>query len=797
MGKSKKLGDMSAESPFRDGAVSARTEEENAFLPLIELEKGEVHKSEIAECLQALYLSPEDKLLEARSCFLVYIDENMRHKLLVGVLMLTEEHLSFYSKKSPATLVLALSAVERVHRNPHEQYANSLSVINRKQQEFLFAGVGNVRLFMRTWSKLILRRSKALRAFLSEQANNIRPSTVEAPVARKFPRLFSRRAANQSTNSTVDGPNHAGKRAHVTRQPLFSLIYQPFSSTGDALTLSTSGSAVVTDTQGSSNVLLWAPPIFQTRIKGNFVVHRSFCFFRAVNQLLVFRATYEQIVQLEVENTSDDDSEVLISLFRLKFPLQIQKVRRSDAERLLHLWEIHKQRSHNHVVLAYHTYDQLYGGLSTQSISLNASIGDGTLQDLKQSHIEARLPPPSDYQLGLWHVYFRCHNKLSFRTDLLRRLVFAGIPNRLRGQIWCTVAGVFEKRSEPHEVSYGCMYQHYHKRKSAATQDIRTDIHRSLPEHPFYQESAGRKSLKNVLCAYSYRNEAIGYCQSMNLVTALILLFMSEESAFVLLGIICEDLLPNYYTPSMEGSLTDQQILRSLLKEYLPEVDEKCKEIDAPIAVLTLPWFLCLFIHCLPMECTLRVLDVFFACGRATLFWVALAIFALNENDILQCTESTEVIFTMKSNLENLCAEELIETTFRFSTITEEKIDTLWREHYPNVLREIKESSGLSPSAVERKDSLNMLNDSLDQRAQHAIDLYDSTTESAVKRFPQQARFSAPSFRLHQSNVELKSALNRTRNRPEVSHTTASLIHLIREGFTGQVLEQDAEDSTM
>lgn len=49
-------------------------------------------------------------------------------------------------------------------------------------------------------------------------------------------------------------------------------------------------------------------------------------------------------------------------------------------------------------------------------------------------------------------------------------------------------------------------------------------------------------------------NPEIGYCQSMNFLAGLLLLFASEESTFWLLSTIVEEVLPpDYYTPSMTG----------------------------------------------------------------------------------------------------------------------------------------------------------------------------------------------------------------------------------------------------
>ncbi|KAJ9588763.1 hypothetical protein L9F63_017950, partial [Diploptera punctata] len=128
--------------------------------------------------------------------------------------------------------------------------------------------------------------------------------------------------------------------------------------------------------------------------------------------------------------------------------------------------------------------------------------------------------------------------------------------------------------------------------------------------------------------------------EGLNYIAGLLLLVTkSEDTAFWLLKVLVEQILPNYYTRTMEGVITDIEVLEELVRIKIPEVHRHVSAIGLPWAVITTKWFICLFAEVLPIETVLRIWDCLFYEGSKIIFRVCLTLIKRNQVSLLQCSD--------------------------------------------------------------------------------------------------------------------------------------------------------------
>lgn len=312
-------------------------------------------------------------------------------------------------------------------------------------------------------------------------------------------------------------------------------------------------------------------------------------------------------------------------------------------------------------------------------------------------------------KMRLWGEYLRENgrNVTLIRQPTFHKLIRVGLPNRLRGEIWEQTSGSLFLRLE-NPTLYTDTLAKFEGRDSLAIDEIEKDLNRSLPEYPGFQSVEGIDRLRRVLTAYSWTNAEVGYCQAMNIVVAALLIYMSEAQAYFLLSALCDRLLPGYYSQTMYGTLLDQRVFESLVEKTMPILWDHLVKSDVQLSVVSLPWFLSLYINSMPLVFAFRVLDVFFLEGPKVLFQVGLAILRINGEELLDATDDGAFISVLKGYFSKLDEsahpksenaklravtrfQELMVVAFKeFSGITQNTISEQRMNHKDAVLNNIE-----------------------------------------------------------------------------------------------------------
>lgn len=209
--------------------------------------------------------------------------------------------------------------------------------------------------------------------------------------------------------------------------------------------------------------------------------------------------------------------------------------------------------------------------------------------------------------------------------------------------------------------------------KPEIMKQIKLDVVRTFPTHKkFSPNKHGLEDLERVLYAFATYFPSINYCQSINYIAAVLLLFLPPERAFWTLVQLIESKstdkglrISGYYKEGMTDLMRDILVLESILETRLKRVHAKFRIFGIDIGWICAEWFLCLFSISLPINTLLRVWDVLMLEGDKVLFRISFGIFKMNEAKILELDSYNSLLMYCK-NMSKVLVEhnELIKTSF-------------------------------------------------------------------------------------------------------------------------------------
>ncbi|XP_071873185.1 small G protein signaling modulator 3 homolog isoform X2 [Bombus fervidus] len=231
------------------------------------------------------------------------------------------------------------------------------------------------------------------------------------------------------------------------------------------------------------------------------------------------------------------------------------------------------------------------------------------------------------------------------RTDKLRDMVHRGIPHSLRPQIWMRMSGALQKKCSS-EIMYKDIVKASSNDALVTNKQIEKDLLRIMPANACFSHlhSTGIPRLRRVMRALAWLYPDIGYCQGTGTIAASLLLLLEEEDAFWMMATIVEDLLPaSYYSSTLLGIQADQRVLRTLVANYLPDIDHVLVQHDIELSLISLHWFLTLFASVVHKKILLRIWDMFLFDGSIVLFQVTLGMLKIKEHELKELENSAQI----------------------------------------------------------------------------------------------------------------------------------------------------------
>ncbi|KAF1947781.1 hypothetical protein EJ02DRAFT_472138 [Clathrospora elynae] len=308
--------------------------------------------------------------------------------------------------------------------------------------------------------------------------------------------------------------------------------------------------------------------------------------------------------------------------------------------------------------------------------------------------------------------------------EKVKRYARKGYPPEWRGAMWWYYSG------GQHVLAQNEMVGLYKTLVARVNQDelnkddkdaIERDLDRTFPDNIHFRSELATdlldgesddepvliRDLREVLSCFALNNPNIGYCQSLNFIAGLLLLFLKQdkEKVFIILTIITHNHLPGAHARSLAN--TEVNVLMMLIKDYLPKVWASINDTDLinsgagsnahpnskfqrqpTVALSCTSWFMSIFVGVVPIETVLRIWDAFLYEGPRALYRYALAIFKLGEPEIKKYRPGDGEIFMAVQTLPRRCLDpnilhDLAFVKKGFGNLSQNVIDQkrmFWRE---------------------------------------------------------------------------------------------------------------------
>jgi len=285
--------------------------------------------------------------------------------------------------------------------------------------------------------------------------------------------------------------------------------------------------------------------------------------------------------------------------------------------------------------------------------------------------------------------------------ELINMIRFYGIPNNdIRVKCWLKLSGAEEKLTEGCLKTYENLVSVSHNNDGLhpmIQKEIALDLHRTYPQYEYFSSTngPGQKALSNVLSAFAYFDNSIGYVQGLAYIIGLFLLHLpKEEQVFWLFyQLLNEDEginrnkyglqglyqkgMPKYHVTVFE---VDQLLCRKVPDLYKYLVVHHKLQMDVCIS----PFVFTLFSNHLALDSALHVFDMFIAEGFIVIIRLFIGLLNNFKKEIFGLVDPCSVGSFLIDKVRQMSPDDIVTVMFS-KKIEQKELDELEKTFYQNL----------------------------------------------------------------------------------------------------------------
>jgi len=242
-------------------------------------------------------------------------------------------------------------------------------------------------------------------------------------------------------------------------------------------------------------------------------------------------------------------------------------------------------------------------------------------------------------------------------ADFVVKVGFPGDDVEHRGVFWQKLSKSYDMR-----MNNPGLYEKLLATPTLYKKNIDADLRRSFPNNEIQQKIDTPEKLSclyNVLHAYSVLDKNVTYCQGMNYIVAVLLIYMEEEAAFwTLVNLMFHYGMAGLYRDDVATLADYIAAFDKVAKQQYPEIAHHFEEQMFEANSYITEWFTTLYVYRLPLTTVARVWDYFFIYGQEVLFKIGLAVISHSTDMLDMPTE--QIMVKMREKLAHFTPDDLL-----------------------------------------------------------------------------------------------------------------------------------------